>query len=315
MIRARTKGLPPEVPAIAIKLSERDHQRERHRYEQPKPPPEDLYYNSQPSAPHRQSTKIPHHRRPYRQELPTHQQYTASRRREEPQPQEPRWIVTDPVVTDQPTKVCAYQPSPLRAEDMEPLADTRVHTFYTDDTRTRDERYEPHHRRTRSMVPPSRGGAGYDIESTSPLRRSTGMLRTESDYRMPPTRRSFHVSPTIHHRGRVRRYEEPPRSSGILRRRGAEGGIESASDTEVQDYWTMGSSRRTRYGSAHYGGRSNSLPRSLRSGYHRQAVRFTSSLPYDSQEESDGAVSAPELPATRPMRRREYPPDFFFFYI
>lgn len=218
---------------------------------------------------------------------------------------EPRWVVP-PVVTDQPTKVGTYQAPPLHPEGLERLTDTRVHSFYPEEAHTRDSRYEPHHRRTRSMVPPSRGGVGYDIESTSPLRRSTGMLRTESDYRMPTTRRSFHVSPTIQHRGRVRRYEEPPRSSGILRRRGGEGGIESASDTEAQDYWTMGSSRRSHYGSAHYGGRSNSLPRSMRSGYHRQAVRFTTSLPYDSQEESDGAVSAPELPATRTMRRREY---------
>lgn len=307
LIRARTKGLPPEVPAIAIKLSERDHQRERHRYEQPKPPPDDLYYNSQPSVPHRQTTKIPHHHHPYHHAPPTHQQYTATRRREEPQPVEPRWVVP-PVVTDQPTKVGAYQPSPIHGEGLERLSDTRVHTFYPEETHTR-ERYEPHHRRTRSMVPPSRGGVGYDVESTSPLRRSTGMLRTESDYRMPATRRSFHVSPTIQHRGRVRRYEEPPRSSGILRRRGGEGGMESASDTEVQEFWTMGSSRRSHYGAAHYGGRSNSLPRSLRSGYHRQAVRFTTSLPYDSQEESDGAVSAPELPATRTMRRPP-PPGF-----
>lgn len=238
---------------------------------------------------------------------------------------EPRWVVPS-VVTDQPTKVGTYQAPPLHhhhtADGGQRLSDTRVHTYYPEESRSsRDDRYEPHHRRTRSMVPPSRGGGmGYDVESTSPLRRSTGMLRTESDYRMPPptTRRSFHVSPTIQHRGRVRRYEEPPRgSSGILRRRGGvEGGMESASDTEAQDYWTMGSSRRSQYGAQqqqqHYGGRSNSLPRSLRSGYHRQAVRFTTtSLPYDSQEESDGAVSAPELPATRTMRRREYLRDFY----
>ncbi|XP_035214734.1 rho GTPase-activating protein 100F-like, partial [Stegodyphus dumicola] len=299
LIRARTKGLPPEVPAIAVKLSERDHQRERHRYVQPKqPPPEDLYYNSQPPTSLHHPPKITHHHRPYHQPPPSHQQYTASRRREEPPSTAPRWVVP-PVVTEQPTKMAgpSYQPQ----ESMERLAE-RVPSFYPEEQLPRD-RYEPHHRRTRSMVPPSRGGVGYDIEATTPLRRSTGMLRTESDYRMPP-RRSFHVSPTMQHRGRVRRYEEPPRSGGILRRRGAGregGGFESASDTEAQDFWTMGGSRRSY---SHYGGRSNSLPRSLRSGFdRRQAVRFTTSLPYDSQEESDGAVSAPELPATRSLRR------------
>ncbi|XP_071041965.1 rho GTPase-activating protein 100F [Parasteatoda tepidariorum] len=303
LIRARTKGLPPEVPAIAVKLSEKDHIRERHRYEQPKQqhPPDDLYYNSQPSTSslHHRPPKIPHHHHPYHHAPPSHQQYTANRRREEPLPVSPRWVVPSPVVTEQPTKVTTYKPP----DSLERLAE-RVHSFYPEERAPPPrERYEPHHRRTRSMVPPSRGG--YDIEATTPLRRSTGMLRTESDYRMPP-RRNFHVSPTMQHRGRVRRYEEPPRSGGILRRRGAGrdrmgGGVESASDTEAQDYWTMGGSRRTY---SHYGGRSNSLPRSMRSGYSRhQAVRFTTSLPYDSQEESDGAVSAPELPATRSMRR------------
>lgn len=109
----------------------------------------------------------------------------------------------------------------------------------------------------------------------------------------------------MQHRGRVRRYGGGASADGILRRRGDF--LESASDTEAQQEscWTMGKRR----GAAQYGGRSHSLPRCLRSGgfgggrQHHQAVRFST---YDSQEESDGAVSAPELPATRSLRRREY---------
>ncbi|KAF8777263.1 Rho GTPase-activating protein 100F like protein [Argiope bruennichi] len=281
LIRARTKGLPPEIPAIAVKLSERDHQRERHRYEQPtkhQTPPEDLYYNSQPpsSSLHRPPAKIPHHHHPYHQPPPSHEQYTASRRRKEPLPSQPRWVVPPPV-TDQPTKAAPhYKTTPLPPESSY-YPDERATKVVETYEQTQPERfYPPHHRRTRSMVPPTRGG--YDIEvAAAPLRRSTGML---SDYH--------------HHRG----YQQRGGRGGILRRRGGE---ESASDTEVQEFWTMGSSRRSYYSGA---GRSNSLPRSLRSGYGRhQAVRFTTSLPYDSQEESDGAVSAPELPATRSMRR------------
>ncbi|GIY85160.1 rho GTPase-activating protein 100F [Caerostris darwini] len=275
LIRARTKGLPPEIPAIAVKLSERDHQRERHRYEQPtKPPPEDLYYNSQPPGLHRPPAKIPHHHHPYHHAPPSHDQYTASRRRKEPPLTTPRWVVPPPV-TDQPTKAAAsphYKPTP----QLPPVESS----YYPEERPSTQHEgfYPPHHRRTRSMVPPTRGG--YDIEvAAAPLRRSTGML---NDY---------------HHR---RGYQQRGGRGGILRRRGGE---ESASDTEVQqDFWTMGGSRRSYYSGA---GRSNSLPRSLRSGYgrHHQAVRFTTSLPYDSQEESDGAVSAPELPATRSLRR------------
>ncbi|GFQ65435.1 rho GTPase-activating protein 100F, partial [Trichonephila clavata] len=285
LIRARTKGLPPEIPAIAVKLSERDHQRERHRYEQPtkhQQPPEDLYYNSQPpsSSLHRPPAKIPHHHHPYHHAPPSHEQYTASRRRKEPPQTTPRWVVPPPV-TDQPTKAPShYKTTPLPPDSFYPdERATKVAEPYKTTQVEHDGFYPPHHRRTRSMVPPTRGG--YDMEvAAAPLRRSTGML---SDY---------------HHR---RGYQQRGSRGGILRRRGGE---ESASDTEVQDFWTMGSSRRSYYSGA---GRSNSLPRSLRSGYGRhQAVRFTTSLPYDSQEESDGAVSAPELPATRSMRRREY---------
>ncbi|XP_054717791.1 rho GTPase-activating protein 100F-like [Uloborus diversus] len=275
LIRARTKGLPPEVPAIAVKLSERDHRRERTRYEQPhpreehpQPPQSSLYYNSQP--------KIAHHHRPYHQAPPSHQQYTATQRRREEPPQTTRWVVTE-----QPTKVSPYQ------EERE-IPD--VSEYYIEDRTHHRDRYEPHHRRTRSMVPPTRGGA-YELGPTAPLRRSTGMLRTESEYRMRPSMQG--------------------RRFGILRRgAGATHSFESASDTEAHAQ-EPGWARRVPYGS-----RSHSLPRSLRSGPDRRqaAVRFTTALPYDSQEESDGAVSAPELPATRrpppPVGRRSSPSVF-----
>ncbi|KAG8185701.1 hypothetical protein JTE90_003240 [Oedothorax gibbosus] len=378
LIRARTKGLPPEIPAIAVKLSEKDHQRERKRYEQPHCPPPEYGRSLGASA----SPKIAHHHHPYHHPPPTHQQYTASRRREEPLQSTPRWVVTeqpkvvpyhsstyqdsyesshhqpsksyqdhqhtpksypdpydtshqntyqDPLSYDQQK---SYQDSLSRQHTTKTYPDPYESTRHQDPSRTYERqpgsydygsydgydnkgyeapRYEAHHRRTRSMVPPSRGGAGYyDIAAATPLRRSTGMLRSEcsglEDYhtssrqRDEYRRRSFRVSPTVQHRGRVRRYGGGATDGGILRRRGDF--LESASDTEAQQEscWTMGKRR----GAAQYGGRSHSLPRCLRSGgfgggrQHHQAVRFTT---YDSQEESDGAVSAPELPATRSLRR------------
>lgn len=365
-----------------MKLSERDHQRERKRYEQPHPcPTTDDFYGRAPA-------KIPHHHHPYHHPPPSHQQYTANRRREEPLQTTPRWVVTEqpkvaapPQYHHQSSKTSSYQPQcyeqlpkspyqPTPQGSYEPTRHQEMRSYDPQQSGYRDvsydqdlsrgshqqdlglsrgshqqdlgrgsdggyeppeirsydpprgyeptpPRYEAHHRRTRSMVPPSRGGVGYyDVASAAPLRRSTGMLRSEcsgieaEDYQTAKARdeyrrRSFRVSPTMR-AGRVRRYGGG-QDGGILRRGGRGGEFEgAASDTEAQEMcWTMGGMRRGAQSSS-YGGRSNSLPRCVRSGFGRhQAVRFTTSLPYDSQEESDGAVSAPELPATRSLRRRE----------
>ncbi|CAN8010356.1 unnamed protein product [Ixodes pacificus] len=149
------------------------------------------------------------------------------------------------------------------------------------------------------------------------------LLRTESEQRlMQPdllggTGRYYSLRPSA---GSMHRQMHPQHPGGILRRRSL---MESCSDTEVQ------SGRRPLQGplmgpgtlgpgvgppgGRSLSGRSNSLPRGValgvldpRRGF-RHGVRFERAA-YDSQEDSDGALSAPELPAQgRPRRPKGSP--------
>lgn len=292
LIRARTKGLPADIPAVAVSLVGTEPHPVCH---------EDLYYNSQPRG-HRVA-KLPETRL-------DEQMWTRRMGKIHPPPS---------VVTAQP------KTHPRYPKTLESLAE-QVHTFYGPPTRhpsteVRRTRYPSHsliyQRPERSTTARHR----YWDEYSSSLRRSR-LLRTESEQRIPSLgdetyerytsrtlRPTFRGPLSMQHRGRVRRYEDVPQHVGILRRRSV---IESASDTEVQsggakDYFLT---RQRSLGRAapprrYSHGRSNSLPRaSVQDRRHRQSVRFEkTTLPYDSQEDSDGAVSAPELPLSKSVRR------------
>lgn len=102
------------------------------------------------------------------------------------------------------------------------------------------------------------------------------------------------------------RYAHTMQRLSALRRRAAM--ESSSSDTEVQMVPRSAAllARHTsldRTARFHAQGRSNSLPRMRADDHHRRhrhMVRFErDTLPHDSQEDSDGAVSAPELPVGR----------------
>lgn len=106
------------------------------------------------------------------------------------------------------------------------------------------------------------------------------------------------------------RQQHQQHPGGILRRRSL---MESCSDTEVQSGRRQppmgpptGAPLMPQHARA-LSGRSNSLPRGVALGVLdprrglRHGVRFERAA-YDSQEDSDGALSAPELPAGRPRR-------------
>ncbi|XP_075731935.1 rho GTPase activating protein at 100F [Rhipicephalus microplus] len=155
------------------------------------------------------------------------------------------------------------------------------------------------------------------------------LLRTESEQRLmqpemmqgPHGGRYYSLRPSatgggmvsLHHAAQHHHQQQQQMApGGILRRRSL---MESCSDTEVQSGRrppsamgapfmvapTHGQHPRT------LTGRSNSLPRGVALGVLdprralRHGVRFERAT-YDSQEDSDGALSAPELPSGRPRR-------------
>ncbi|KAK8759813.1 hypothetical protein V5799_028920, partial [Amblyomma americanum] len=159
------------------------------------------------------------------------------------------------------------------------------------------------------------------------------LLRTESEQRLmqpemmqgPPAGRYYSLRPSAtgggmsalhhHHHPQQQMPPLPPGAppGGILRRRSL---MESCSDTEVQSGRRPPSAMGAPFmaaGPAHgqhprtLTGRSNSLPRGVALGVLdprralRHGVRFERAA-YDSQEDSDGALSAPELPSGRPRR-------------
>ncbi|GIY48064.1 rho GTPase-activating protein 100F [Caerostris extrusa] len=119
LIRARTKGLPPEIPAIAVKLSERDHQREgaspvRAAHQASPRGPLLQLPAARPPPPARQNPAPP----PSLPPRATLARPVHCQQEEEGTPlTTPRWVVPPPV-TDQPTKATAsphYKPHPTVA--------------------------------------------------------------------------------------------------------------------------------------------------------------------------------------------------------
>lgn len=214
-----------------------------------------------------------------------------------------------------------------------------IHTFHAEPTDPRRLFCPPHQQQVHPRSERSLPDRYRYLDDPSLRTRSTRLLRTESEQRIStlgsdaydryyslgrPLRRSGSgLSVTMQRRGRPRRatdeISQPVVALNNRRRSTLEG---SVSDTEATDA-TKGSMQRQRgvsrpsfpppraYGAA--GARSNSLPRVRMSemDFRRfqqitqqqpqsAAVRL---LPYDSQSDSDGALSAPELPATRSGRR------------
>ncbi|XP_022241336.1 rho GTPase-activating protein 100F-like isoform X1 [Limulus polyphemus] len=205
----------------------------------------------------------------------------------------------------------------------------RVHTFHAGPSLTaRKSQMSASH----TLLPsrPERGTTArhrlWDEHGSFLASKPTRLLRTESEQKIPTEREEWleryasrgirpalRMARTMQPRGRVRRYErDVPPHTGILRRRSV---VESCSDTEVQTnskdsmlyrQYSLGRAAPIRGTAGQV--RSNSLPRAraieLEPRQPRQSVRFVKkTLPYDSQEDSDGAVSAPELPSFRSGRR------------
>lgn len=295
LLRARVKGLPSDMSPMCITLEPR-HSEDRM-----------LYYNSQPAA------------LPAGGRVPKLvEDIRAGDERTWPRTTESR------IITRQPFTQQKYP------KTLESLAE-QIHTFHA----------MPPQEGRRSMFPSShtqiqfpkldRRNVYWD-EQTATLGRTTRLLRTESEQRISTVahdaydkysssfgiRHNVGVSATMQPRGRLRRYDELSQSMAALRRRIPQ---DSASDTEVQSGPVRDVMTRQSQTMAHqqqfgmpiiprgYGQlRSNSLPRVRTTDqiYRRpqQAVRFEKHLlPYDSQDDSDGALSAPELPATKSDRR------------
>lgn len=212
---------------------------------------------------------------------------------------------------------------------LESLAE-QVHTFHAEPTDPRRLFFFPqnaqvHPRSERSL--PER----YRYLDDPTLRKSTRLLRTESEQRIStlgsdaydryyslgrPLRRSGSgLSVTLQRRGRGRRAEDVPHTITLPRRRPF---LESSSDTEATE-GTKNNAQPPRQRAVvrpnfpqprgYAQNRSNSLPRvrmsemDFRRFQQIQQQKPVKLLPYDSQEDSDGALSAPELPATRSGRR------------
>ncbi|XP_076371423.1 rho GTPase-activating protein 100F-like isoform X1 [Tachypleus tridentatus] len=307
LIHARTKGLPSGVPPVAIVLNDRGRQ----QYDD-----HGLYYNSRPRLHGVLRDQVREEERPWRMEP------EISRR---------------PVVTRQP------RTRPRYPKMLESLAE-QVHPFH---------RYPPPPAPSKRMRPPRKTVAKSPERSSTSRRkyweeyeasisgRPTRILRAESEQRIPrdryheedvydiyavmDQRSSVQTTRTMQPRGRTRRsLREGPPQAGILRRR-RRSVTESCSDTEVHHANSRGPAVLYRQSSlppsrGHCQFRSNSLPRAraadLETRRHRQSVRFENeTLPYDSQEDSDGAVSAPELPTSRSGRKgsgRHRPPPSIF---
>jgi len=349
LMHARLKGLPENIPAMAVSLDGSQQYRGL--------PPrsgtlEDqvLYYNSQPS----------HLRNTMRSQPNTYPM----------QVRDDLWDYRSNVSRSRPYGIITQQPNVLQRQyprTLENLAE-QVHQFYSgysSDVPQSSTRRSGSLQVTRASVhrPPSSGRQryweDYALAATGAhsgsLRRNARLLRTESDHGIPPTMSDDfldrYVKPLS--RGstptppgypglvsmqelRQRRIDDLRNSasnqaiSSILRRRSYLDG--SASDTEAsspnQSHYllrqrSLGPYSRMVRGSSRdsFQLRSSSLPRTrpitssldyryssrtppTRRQQHqqqRQSVRFDrQALGYD--EDSDGAVSAPELPATRSRR-------------
>ncbi|XP_022253235.1 rho GTPase-activating protein 100F-like, partial [Limulus polyphemus] len=297
LIHARTKGLPSGIPPVAIPLKDQ----ERRQYDD-----HGLYYNSRPRL----------HRAP----------------RVEAREEERHWrgepeISRRSTITRQPRTHYRYPKKML-----ESLAE-QVHTFRRSPPppapykRTQPPRKTLASRPERSSTSRGRYWDEYEAALSG---RPTRILRAESEQRIPRDnyqeedmrnryaarnhRLSSQMMRIMQPRGRTRRsLREGPPQSGILRQRRSV--IESCSDTEVHTnsrepvvLYRQHSLGRVTPSMGHFQFRSNSLPRvraaDLETRTHRQSVRFgNKTLPYDSQEDSDGALSAPELPFSKSGRR------------
>ncbi|XP_076347062.1 rho GTPase-activating protein 100F-like isoform X2 [Tachypleus tridentatus] len=229
-----------------------------------------------------------------------------------------------------PPKIVTRQPMSQQVypKTLESLAQ-KVHTFHTGPPlQARKSQMSASH----TLLPsrPERGTTArhrfWDEHGSLLVSKPPRLLRTESEQKIATEREEWletyasrglrpalRMARTMQPRGRVRRYErDAPPHAGILRRRSV---MESSSDTEVQTN-SKDSMIYRQYSLGRAGpvngmagqARSNSLPRAreieLEPRQHRQSVRFVKkTLPYDSQEDSDGAVSAPELPSSRSGRR------------
>ncbi|XP_076334913.1 rho GTPase-activating protein 100F-like [Tachypleus tridentatus] len=303
LIHARTKGLPSGVPPVAIPLDDW----ERRGYDD-----HSLYYNSRPRL-----------RRVPKAEI-----------REE----EKRWRkvpegVRRPVVMRQPRR--PYQKYPKMLES---LAE-QVHPFHECPPPPAPTKRSHLSHKTLDTGPMRSSAARrryWDEYETSVRSRPKRIMRAESEQRIPRDRHheedkygardrrlSLRRTRTMQPRIRTRRSpREGPRQAGILRR----SVIESCSDTEVHINTRepavlrrQSSLGRVPLSRDHYHFRSNSLPRARATDpetRRRQSVRFENkTLSYDSQEDSDGALSAPEFPPSRSGRRasghRRRSPDIF----
>ncbi|XP_022257151.1 rho GTPase-activating protein 100F-like isoform X2 [Limulus polyphemus] len=306
LIHARTKGLPSGVPSVAIPLDDW----ERREYDD-----HGLYYNSRPRL-----RRVP----------------MAEIREEERRWRRAPERARRPVVMRQPR---AHQKYPKMLES---LAE-QVHPFHRCPPPPAPSKISHLSHRTLDTRPVRSSAARrryWDEYEASLSSRPKRIMRAESEQRIPRDRHheedvynryaardhrlSLRTTRTMQPKVRTcRSLREGPPQAGILRR----SVIESCSDTEVHVnskepavLYRQGSLGRMPPSREHYHFRSNSLPRAratdLETRRRRQSVRFEKkTLPYDSQEDSDGAVSAPEFPSSRSGRkasgRRRRSPDIF----